>query len=276
MIFANHAHLYPRELREEGAKDALLRLLDDCGIDKAVAFAPFSHRFRESALYHDVNVNEWLAKEIAGEERLVGFGTVDVLEGAEPIADQVQRIFELGLRGIKIHPAAQEFAIDSETAFEIYDHAQRLGLFLSFHTGLHWHRIRDYRMLLFDEVAWNFPDLRFSMEHVGGYSFFREALLVMCNNNRDNPRVFAGLTSVEPAENGMRGPWSLSDEEIETLIFQTGDAQTIFGLDFPFKKADYVRRAMARIRGLRISDEAKENILGKTLEKQLFHTEATT
>ena len=269
MIFANHAHLYPRELREEGAKDALLRLLDDCEIDKAVAFAPFSHRFRESALYCDVNVNEWLAREIAQDDRLVGFGTVDVSEDAEPIADQVRRIFELGFRGIKIHPAAQEFAVNSETAYAIYEKAQELGLFLSFHTGLHWHRIRDYQMLLFDEITWDFPDLYFSMEHVGGYSFFREALLVLCNNKR-NPHTFAGLTSVEPDENGMLGPWSLSDEEIETLIFQTGDDRTIFGLDFPFKNADYVRRAMARIRSLRISDEAKENILGKTLEKQLF------
>ena len=275
MIFANHAHLYPKELREDGAKDALMRLLDDCGIDKAVAFAPFSHRFRESALYHDVNVNEWLAREIAGEDRLVGFGTVDVLEGAAPIADQVQQIFELGLRGIKIHPAAQEFAVDSETAYRIYEKAQQLGLFLSFHTGLHWHRIRDYHVLLFDEIAWDFPKLRFSMEHVGGYSFFREALLVMCNSSRDNPNVLAGLTSVEPEKNGMPGPWSLSDAEIETLIHQTGDERTIFGLDFPFKKADYVKSAMARIRSLRISDAAKENILGRTLEKQLYKAEAT-
>lgn len=274
MIFANHAHLYPRELREEGTKDALVRLLDDCEIDKAVAFAPFSHRFRESALYHDVNVNEWLAREIAGEDRLVGFGTVDVLEGAAPIADQVQQIFELGLRGIKIHPAAQEFAVDSETAYQIYDKAQQLGLFLSFHTGLHWYRIRDYHVLLFDEIAWDFPNLRFSMEHVGGYSFFREALLVLCNSSRDNPNVLAGLTSVEPEQGGMLGPWSLSDEQIETLVFQTGNDRTIFGLDFPFKKADYIRRAMARIRALRIPDEAKDNILGNTLAKQLLQTEA--
>ena len=272
MIFANHAHLYPRELRQEGDKAHLLRLLDDCEIDKAVAFAPFSHRFRESALYHDVNVNEWLAREIAGENRLVGFGTVDVSEDAEPIADQVQRIFELGLRGIKIHPAAQEFAVDSETARAIYDKAQRLGLFLSFHTGLHWHRIRDYHLLLFDEIAWDYPDLSFSLEHVGGYSFFREALLVLCNNSR-NPHVFAGLTSVEPEENGMLGPWSLTDEQLETLVFQAGGGRTVFGLDFPFKKADYIRRAMARIRSLRIPDAEKENILGKTLEKQLFHKE---
>ena len=274
MIFANHAHLYPKELREDGALHVLMQLLDDCGIDKAVAFAPFSYRFRESAQFCDVNQNVWLAREIAGNDRLVGFGTVDLCEGAAPIRDQVQQIYELGLRGIKIHPAAQEIAVDSPQAFEIYEKAQELDLFLSFHTGLHWHRIRDYQMLLFDEITWNFPDLRFSMEHVGGYSFFREALLVMCNNSR-NPHTFAGLTSVEPEPDGMCGPWALTNEQLETLIFQTGDERTIFGLDFPFKKADYVRRSLERIRSLRISDAAKENILGKTLEKELLKTEAT-
>ena len=275
MIFANHAHLYPKQLREDGSLDALMRLLDDCGIDKAVAFAPFSHRFRESALFHDVNQNVWLAQEIRGNDRLVGFGTIDVLEDAAPVADQVRQICDLGLRGIKIHPAAQELPIDSAKAFEIYEQAQEKGLFLSFHTGLHWHRIRDYRMLLFDEIAYHFPDLYFSLEHVGGYSFFREALLVLCNNSR-NPHIYAGLTSVEPEANGLCGPWSLTDAELETLIFQTGEAQTIFGLDFPFKNADYIRRAMARIRALHISDTAKENILGRTLENRLFGKEDRT
>ena len=274
MIFANHAHLYPRELRESGTQEALMQMLDACGIDMAVAFAPFPLRFRESAQFCDVNPNVWLAKEIAGNDRLVGFGTVDVSDDAEPVRDQVQRIFELGMRGIKLHPAAQEFAVDSERAFEIYAAAERLGWFLSFHTGLHWYRIRDYRMLLFDEITYNFPDLNFSMEHVGGYSFFREALLVMCNNSR-NPHTFAGLTSVEPDENGLCGPWALSDTDILTLLHQTGGERTIFGLDFPFKNIDYVRRAMARIRALPVPDDVKDNILGNTLYRILFRKEET-
>lgn len=268
MIFANHAHLYPKELREGGCIERLTEMLDACEIDRAVAFAPFPLRFAESAQFCDIDQNVWLAKTIANNDRFVGFGTVDVSEGAEPIADQVHRIADLGLKGIKLHPAAQEFAIDSPKAFEIYENAQELGLFLSFHTGLHWHRIKDYRMLLFDEITYNFPDLYFSMEHVGGYSFFREALLVMCNNSR-NAHCYAGLTSVEPAENGLCGPWSLTDLEIETLIHQTGTERTIFGLDFPFNDIDYVKRAMKRIRELNIPEEAKANILGETLRKRL-------
>ena len=270
MIFANHAHVFPAEIKEKGAIEHLTELLDACEIDKAVTFAPFSNQFADSALYFDKDVNEWMAETVAQNDRYVGFGTVDITENAKlSIPDQVQKIYELGLRGIKVHPAYQKMALDGEKASQIFQKAEELGLFLSFHTGLHWHRIRDYQMLLFDEITYNFPNLYFSMEHVGGYSFFREALLVMVNNKR-NPHCFAGLTSVEPEKDGLCGPWSLTDLELETLIYQTGDDRTLFGLDFPYKNIEYVRNAMARIRRLNISDEAKENILGKTLERQLF------
>lgn len=272
MIFSNHAHMFPKQLREDGDVPHLLALLDACEIDKSVCFAPFDKRFHESAQFCDVNVNEWLAKEIQGNDRLVGFGTIDVSEGARPISDQVQQIYELGFKGIKIHPAFQEIKVNGTKAYQIYQKAEELGLFVSFHTGLHWHRISDYQMLLFDDITWDFPNLNFSLEHVGGYSMFRLALLVMCNNKR-NPHVFAGLTSVEP-ENGHLGPWSLTDEELETLIYQTGEDRTMFGLDFPYKGIDYVKSAMARIRRLQISDEAKANILGGTLERMLFKEDA--
>ena len=40
-----------------------------------------------------------------------------------------------------------------DKACEVYSAAQENGLFLSFHTGLHWHRIADYQPLLFDEAV---------------------------------------------------------------------------------------------------------------------------
>ena len=39
MIFANHAHVFPKEIRAEGSVESLMKFLDECEIDKAVAFA---------------------------------------------------------------------------------------------------------------------------------------------------------------------------------------------------------------------------------------------
>ena len=69
-IFANHAHVSPESLRPQGTIDRLLAMLDACGIEQAVCFAPFPHELETH--------NAWLAGELKGRDRLVGFGTLDL------------------------------------------------------------------------------------------------------------------------------------------------------------------------------------------------------
>ncbi len=269
-IFANHAHLFAKGSKDNAQLDDLKRLMDACEIEKAVCFAPFTEQ--NTRVGADEDTRRWLAAEIKNEPSLIGFGTIDF--DRDDVKDQVQEIFDLGLKGIKIHPAYQEIKVSGEKAFEVYEKAEELGLFLSFHTGLHWHRISDYQMLLFDEVAYNFPRLKFSMEHVGGYSFFKEALLIMNNYSRDEVQhVFAGITSVamEKDEFGAErfGAWSLSDDQLCDLIHQTGNKRCMLGLDFPYKNAEYTKTAIERIKNLPINEEAKRGILGENLAREL-------
>ncbi|NMP37124.1 MAG: amidohydrolase family protein [Clostridiales bacterium] len=270
-IFANHAHLFPEQAKPSGTLDNLKRTLDEAEIEKAVCFAPFASQLRNAG-FSDDDAPKWLANEIKNEPNLFGFGTIDF--DKNNISAQVEHIHDLGLKGIKIHPAYQEIKVDGEQACRVYEKAEELGLFISFHTGLHWHRISDYHQLLFDEVAYLFPHLRFSMEHIGGYSFFREALLVMNNNKRgDFDRVFAGWTSIDVDidENGNEqyGAWSLTDRQLLDVIYQTGPNRSIFGLDFPYNDSQDIKASIERIKSLPISEQAKENILGGTLRNIL-------
>lgn len=270
-IFANHAHLFAKNTKPNADIDKLKELLDACEIEKAVCFAPFTDQLARYGITE--NSRKWLANEIKNEPQFVGFGTIDFDE--KNLKDQVKETADLGLLGLKIHPAAQELKIDSPELFEVYEEAEKQGLFISFHTGLHWHRIKDYQMLLFDEVAYNFPKLRFSMEHIGGYSFFKEALLVMNNNSRDDiQHVFAGWTSISMEKddfgNERQGAWSLTDDELCTLIHQTGPKRSIFGLDFPYKDIEYTKKAIERIKNLPITEEAKRGILGDNLREILL------
>lgn len=265
-VWANHAHVFPADVRTEGSIDRLLRLMDGCGIDKTVAFAPFPHQVASA----EIDPNGWLSIEAgAHTDRLIPFGTLDVDHG--PLDQQAEQIADLGFPGIKLHPAAQNFNILSEHLFELYGRAEELDLFLAFHTGVHQSRLAHARLIDFDEIAFHFPRLRFSLEHVGGYAFYREAVGVIQNNRRrphstGSGTVYAGLTSVfsvqEPA-------WYLSPRQIEELVEQVGAERIIFGLDFPYKSEAYVREAMSVIRGLDISAEAKEAILGGTLQSLL-------
>ncbi len=271
-IYANHAHLFPKNTKPEADKDYLKALLCECEIEKAVCFAPFQNQMDMYDVSTGQNPNEWIAKEIKNEPQLVGFGSIDFTKNN--LEDQVKHISGLGLLGIKIHPAYQEVKIDSPELFRVYETAEKENLFLSFHTGLHWHRIADYSMLLFDEVAYNFPKLRFSMEHMGGYSFFKEALLIMNNNSRGEiHNTFAGWTSIgmqtDALGNERQGAWSLTDDDLCTLIHQTGIERSIFGLDFPYNKTDKTKKAIERIKNLQITEEAKHAILGGNLKREL-------
>ncbi len=271
-IYANHAHLFPKNTKPNADIDKLKELMDACNIEKAVCFAPFQNQMDMYDVSTNQNPVDWLANEIKNEPSLVGFGSINFERN--DLKDQVKHIKASGLLGIKIHPAYQEVKVDSPQLFEVYEQAEKEDLFLSFHTGLHWHRIRDYQMLLFDEVAYNFPKLRFTMEHMGGYSFFKEALLVMNNNSRDEiQHVFAGWTSIPMGEdefgNQRRGVWSLTDDDLCDLIYQTGPERSMFGLDFPYNGIEKTQKAIDRIKNLPISEEAKKGILGENLKREL-------
>lgn len=258
-IFAHHAHVFPENVRADGTVEALLRTMDACGIARAVCFATFPSQLQPE----NQEPNLWLARQIEKNDRLTGFGVVDFEK--DDLAGQVRRIADLGLRGIKIHPAFQRIAVDGERAFEVYAEAEKLGLFLSFHTGVHWHRIRDYQVWRFDEVAYHFRKLRFSMEHLGGYCFFNEGLAVMLNNMHrgDEPRIYAGLTSVFDPD--MNRAWHLSDEKIYDLIWQTGDKASIFGLDFPYNGVKEIQAAIDHLAGMQLPEETKRAIFGGNL-----------
>lgn len=83
------------------------------------------------------------------------------------------------------------------------------------------------------------------MEHVGGYHFFRESLAVICNNHHrasDPRRVYAGLTSIMPDDNGLPDYWTLTDDELLTLIHQGTTTARYSGSTSRIKKPTTQRR----------------------------------
>ena len=273
-VLAHHAHVFPESVNPNGTTDRLLRLMDECGIDAAVCFAPFAHQLEGTG----IDPIAWLAGALKPQPRLYGFGTVDMRRPDR--RDQVRRIADFGFRGIKVHPNAQEFDMLGDVALELYAAAQDENLFLTFHSGVHHYRIRHYNVLGFDEIAWNFPRLRISLEHVGGYSFFPEALAVIVNNipfpprPGERPRVFGGLTSVfTPHYNRF---WYMPRERLLEAVAQAGAAQLIFGLDFPYNLEDNTKLALRTLRDLGLPESDLALILGGNLRRELGYGDHPT
>ena len=266
-IFANHAHVFPAAVNPGGTIDRLLKMLDECGIARAVCFAPFGMQMDGQS----DSPNQWLATELQSRPRLIGFGTIDFRR--DDLKDQVRQAAELGFRGLKLHPNIQKFDVLGDEALQVYAAAEENKLFITFHTGVHHYRIEHYRVSKFDEIAYRFPTLRMSLEHVGGYSFFNEAIAVIFNNipfppvPGKKPRVYGGLTSVFTRD--YLPFWYMPRERFEELERQVGTDLLIFGLDFPYNLEENTKIALRTIEDW-IPDQTKRAlVLGGNLRREL-------
>ncbi len=83
--------------------------------------------------------NETVATAIAEHpDAFTGIGSVDPHK--DSAVDEVARIAELGLRGVKFHPSLQAFAPDDERYWPVFQACERHGLLALFHTGNERHR----------------------------------------------------------------------------------------------------------------------------------------
>lgn len=78
------------------------------------------------------NVNNFAA-EINKEREIVAFGSVWPDE--KYAIEELERIAELGLKGVKFHPEYQNFYVDDEKMKPIYKKISDLGLITVFHAG---------------------------------------------------------------------------------------------------------------------------------------------
>ena len=254
-MFINHCHVIPEGLVDSsdpqvGTVATLLDIMDELDIDKAVAFAPLPIYVEDPH-----RANEWLWEQVCNNPRLEGFMTLNPTDSRSlAIAEEFA---EKGLRGIKTHPPVYHARIDDEAAYPFYELADHLQLPILFHTGVHGWLLDNYRPLLLDRIAHQFPDLQIIVEHMGGWEFLGEALAVV----RNNSNCYAGITSTLDAD----WAWYIPDELLRHMISLIGSERVIFGTDYPYRQQDDIRADIEAARGLCNSPEEADNILGANI-----------
>jgi predicted TIM-barrel fold metal-dependent hydrolase len=159
----------------------------------------------------------------------IGLGSVDPLKGERAIAE-LDRISELGLKGVKLHPSLQAFAPDDERYWPLYERCEELGLLALFHTGTSGigagqpggQGIRlDYaRPIRLDAVAASFPNLKVVAAHFG-YPWHAELLAMALHKTNIYIDISGWAPRYIPAEviRDMKGRLQ---------------NQFVFGSDYPF------------------------------------------
>ncbi len=265
-IFANHAHVFPDDVRPAGSIDSLLRLMDECDIARAVCFAPHRNHVGDAG-YPEPNA--WLVEAIADEPRLVGFSCIRPVD--DDAVARLEAAVEMGMHGCKIHPAADRFDILDDRATDFYAAAEEMGVVLDFHTGPHWYRIKHYHPLGFDEICWKHPNLKMVFEHLGGFPFYQDMLAVLGNNlpiGRPG-HLFGGISSILNRE--LQRLWYLGIDAVGDAIFRLGEDMPIYGLDFPYNAVELIQDDLRQLRTLDLTDEGFAKLFGGNLERAIEH-----
>ena len=268
-IIGNHAHLMPPNSWREGSVDMLLKHMDFCGIDYAVVFPPFACQYNNSM----EQANRWAWKQIYPHcDRLLAACTLF------PLASNAVKMLKIcsdeGIRLVKIHPSIDLYDISDPAATDFYAEAERLGIILDFHTGPHGTRLSLTRPEKFDNIAWDFPDLKLIFEHLGGRTYFEEFLAIINNHNvrrRDSGQcscVFGGLTSTF-SNVGEHLMWYINPTKLMELIDIVGADKLIFGIDFPWNDKQQTRKDIEIINSLDMPMQDKAKILEGNLTSLL-------
>jgi uncharacterized protein len=191
----------------------------------------------------------------------VGFGSVDPLKGDFAVGE-LDRIAELRLKGVKLHPSLQAFRPDDEKFWPLYERCEELGLVLLFHTGTSGigagqpggQGIRlDYaRPIRLDAVAAAFPNLNVIAAHFG-YPWHLELLSMALHKTN----VFIDISG-----------WAPKYIPAEVIREMKGRLQNqfVFGSDYPFIQP---QRCLEELAEMDIPPAALQKVLTENGKKLL-------
>jgi len=230
-----------------GKIDAIDEIAKSGVIDKAVLL-PVATKPTQQTI-----INDW-AKEMGDKyENIIPFGSVHPF--AEDVFEELQRIKEMGLYGVKLHPDYQEFFIDDEKVFKVYEKCAELSLPVIFHAG--WdplspdivHAPPKASRKAHDAV----PQMTMILAHMGGMKHWEEVL-----------EYIAGLENIylDTAYTVNFMPTDIFRE----IVLKHGADKILFGSDFPWHKSNMEKEF---IESLDFSDEDKKKILGENARKLL-------
>lgn len=144
MVIDFHTHCFPDKIAEkaieklayvsgglvpctDGTLDGLRQSMAKDGVDLSVVLSIATNAHQQ----HSVND---FAAAINNEKDVVAFGSV--YPHSEDVFDELERIKSLGLKGVKLHPDYQGFAVDDLKMKPIYRKISSLELITVFHAGL--------------------------------------------------------------------------------------------------------------------------------------------
>lgn len=253
MIIDIHTHCFPDDLAaralaklqksgglavfHDGTAAGLARETRLAGIDLAIV-QPIATKPEQT-----LTINRWALD--LGDPVLMGFGTLHPEFAGW--RDEIRWLKAQGCRGIKMHPEYQDFFVDDERHYPIYEALFQAGLILLFHAGVDIAYRGPYHCTpeRLAHVIEAFPDNRIIAAHMGGFRFWD-----------DVEKYLVGRPIYLDTSFGMP---ELGSQRMLELMRAHGLDRILFGSDAPWASQ---AAALADMRNLGLTAAELEAVLG--------------
>ena len=228
----------------DGTAEGLLSRMREDGVDLSVVLSIATNPHQQRA------VNDFAAA-LNEREGLVAFGSVH--PDAPDAMEELERIADMGLRGVKLHPDYQGFSVDEDRMIPLYKNISSLGLITVFHAGVDYGFSPPYGATPEKMArALRHIDSPVVAAHLGGVGCYTDVLRYLCGENLyfDTAFTFSMLPKYYA----------------EKIIEAHGTDNILFGTDCPWHTAALERRL---IETLSLSDEDKEKIYSGNAKRLL-------
>jgi predicted TIM-barrel fold metal-dependent hydrolase len=255
-VHLNNYHESTRRPTQQNVDDLFFKMAEH-GVDHAVVLTSYR-----------VDVDRPSVEEIL--ESLANHPRTTVVEGLRWRGNARTDLFTLeerirdGLvRGIKLYPGYDLYAINDPSLETVFRIAAKYDVPVMIHTGDTYSKhakVRQAHPLLVDDIAVDFPDVKFVICHLGNPWFQDTAEVLYKNEN-----VYADISGL------TLGDFSYEFERymltrVKDMIMYMGDPgkQLLYGSDWPLVgMGAYVKF----LQNLEVPTEAKENIAWRTASR---------
>lgn len=261
MVIDFHTHCFPDQLAPramerlstvggglmpytDGTLSGLRKRMAEDGIDAAVVLNIATNATQQR------KVNDFAAS-INNEKDIFSFGSV--FPGAEDALEELERIKELGLKGVKFHPEYQQFAVDDPKLKPLYRKISELGLITVFHAGVDYGFPPPYGCMPEGLASvLDCFDTPVVAAHWGGLQFGEDVLRHLCGRN-----VYIDTSF---------GYGRLTKYHAEQILERHGIDKMLFATDMPWHTASLEMRLLNT---LGLTEEEKQKLFSDNAKKLL-------
>lgn len=248
-----HCHIYPGKIAAHAAQAIGEFYKIDMEMDGTVSCMTAARA--EAGITHSVifsvatvprqvsSINHFIAEQVtASNGTMTGLGALH--PDSPTLAEDVEELISLGLRGVKLHPDFQKFRLDDPGYMRIYELCRgRLPVLL--HTGDRRYDYSNPNRLI--PVLKTFPDLKVIGAHFGGWSMWEEAA-----------RLLSGYENLWVDSSSSL--YAMTPEAGTVCVHRYGAERVLFGVDSPMWLPS---EELARFDRLDLTEEERERILWK-------------